>query len=79
MSDIPRDVGGDHLAPSADSTDASDFPNVALPQSLDSLPPIERKYGMDARSEPTQEGIEHLCQVWAEVGRAILMRRRAAP
>ena len=79
MRDIPKDVGEDPLAQTDDFRDGGDFPNVALPQSLDSLPPIERKYGMDARSEPTQEGIEHLCQVWAEVGRAILMRRRAAP
>ena len=71
-------VDEDPVAPSAESRDAPDSTKVALPQSLDELPPIERKYGMDARSQPTQEDIEHLCKVWAEIGRAILMRRRAA-
>ena len=44
---------------------------------LDKLPPIERKYGMDAGFEANQHDVEHLCKVWAEVGRAVLMRRGA--
>ena len=31
---------------------------------------------MDYRSEITQQDIEHLCKVWAEVGREILYRRQ---
>lgn len=31
---------------------------------------------VDARNEPSQADIEHLCNVWAEVGRAILTRRQ---
>ena len=45
---------------------------------LDKLPPIERKYGADAGFETTQQDIEHLCKVWAEVGRSILSRRQQA-
>ena len=46
--------------------------------SLDKSPPLERKYGVDAEIQPTQQEVGHLCNVWAEVGRAILMRRRGA-
>ena len=78
MIDHSRDIGQDPLASIADARDAADSPRVVPPQSLDTLPLIERKYGMDAQNEPTLESIEHLCMVWAKVGRAILMRRRAA-
>jgi len=79
MSDHSRDIGQDPLAPIADSRDAADSPTVGPPQPLASLPLIERKYGIDARNEPNQDGIEHFRKVWAKVARAILMRRRAAP
>ena len=46
--------------------------------SLDKSPPLERKYGVDAEIQPTQQEVDHPCNVWAEVGRAILMRRRGA-
>ena len=46
--------------------------------SLDKSPPLERKYSVDAEIQPTQQEVDHLCNVWAEVGRAILMRRRGA-
>ncbi len=35
----------------------------------------ERKCVPDVGTEPAQGDIDHLCQVWAEVGRAILLRR----
>ena len=46
--------------------------------SLDKSPPLERKYGVDAEIQPTQQEVDHLCNVWAEVRCAILMRRRGA-
>ena len=54
----------------------ADFPNMTPPQSLDKLPPTERQYNLDSRNEANRQDVEHLCKVWAEVGRAILMRRR---
>lgn len=73
-----RDLEEDPSAPATDSHDGADSSKGTPPKSLDELPHIERKYGMDAQSEPNQEDIDHLCNVWAAVGRAILMRRRAA-
>ncbi|MDA1226954.1 MAG: hypothetical protein O3A33_03185 [Chloroflexi bacterium] len=32
----------------------------------------------DATTEPAEADIEQLCKVWAEVGRAILIRRKQA-
>ena len=55
-----------------DVNDGAQLPGGNLPESLDKLPLLERQYGMDAGLSD----IEHLCKVWAEVGRAILMRRR---
>ena len=52
-------------------------PDQQLINRLDKLSLIERKYGMDAGFEATQNDFEHLCKVWAEVGRAVLMRREA--
>ena len=78
MSDHSRAIGQDPLASIADSRDSADSPTVGPPHSLDSLPLIERKYGIDARSEPSQGDIEHLCKVWAGVVRAILTRRQQA-
>ena len=46
---------------------------------LDKLPQIERKCKVGAGTKPDLEDIERLCRIWAEVGRVILMRRRAAP
>ncbi len=46
---------------------------------LDKLAQIERKCDVGAEIRPDLEEVERLCRVWAEVGRAILMRRRAAP
>ena len=40
------------------------------------LPPTERICDSDADAEPAQADVDHLCQVWAEVGRAILLRRK---
>ena len=77
MRDIPKDISEDSLAQTDDFWDGGDSSKVTLRQSLDALPLIERKYGMDARSEPSRGEIEHLCKVWADVGRAILKRRRA--
>ena len=37
--------------------------------------PIERIYDADASPIVDPEAVERLCQVWAEVGRAILLRR----
>ena len=79
MSDHPRDLGEDSMAPTTDSQDGANFPKVTPSQSLDKVPLIERKYGIDALHQPNQHDIEYLCKVWAEVGRAILLRRRAAP
>jgi hypothetical protein len=45
------------------------------PEPLDKSPQHEGKYA-DAGVEPVQADIEHLCKVWAEVGRAILLRRK---
>lgn len=78
MSDHPRDLGQDPLAPTGDFRNGADSLKVTLPQSLDKLPTIERKYGVDAGIETTQQDIEHLCKVWAEVGRAIISRRQQA-
>ena len=64
------------MSPTADSRGSAE---PRLPQSLDKLPLVERKYPVDAGVEITRHDVEHLCKVWAEVGRAILMRRRAAP
>ena len=36
----------------------------------------ERKCVPDVGTDPAQGDIEHLCRVWAEVGRAILTRRQ---
>ena len=79
MSDHPRGLGEDSMAPTTDSRDGANYPKGTLPQALAKLPPIERKYGVDARNKPVQQDIEYLCKFWAEVGRAVLMRRRAAP
>ena len=46
---------------------------------LDKLPQVERKCNLGAGTTPDPVDVERLCRVWAEVGRAILMRRRAAP
>ena len=70
------DLGEYPLAPTADSRRAAAPPTARLPQSLDKLPLIEGKYGTDAGSEITQPDVEHLCKVWAAVGRAILSRRQ---
>ena len=75
MSDHLRDIGGDPVIPIADSRLGEASPEETPPQSLDKSPSLERKYGLDARSEPTHEGMEHLCRVWGEVIRAILLRR----
>ena len=40
---------------------------------LDTPLPLEREY---PDVEPTEADIEHLFEVWAEVGRAILIRRK---
>ncbi len=45
-------------------------------QGLDKSPQAERKCVPDAGTDPAQGDIEHLCRVWAEVGRAILTRRQ---
>ena len=42
---------------------------------LDKLPQVERTYG-DATLTATPQAIERLCQVWGEVGQAILARRK---
>ena len=44
-----------------------------LPERLDLSAQPERKY---ADAEPTDADIERLCEIWAEVGRAILRRRK---
>lgn len=46
---------------------------------LDKPLQTERKYVPDSGHEPTQIELERFCKTFAEVGRAILMRRRAAP
>ena len=46
------------------------------PQGLDKSPLSEGKYVPDVGNDPAQWDIERLCRVWAEVGRAILLRRR---
>ena len=45
-------------------------------QRLDKSPQAEHKWVPDAGTDPAQGDIEHLCRVWAEVGRAILTRRQ---
>lgn len=67
-------LGEAPLSPTADSRGAAE---LRLPQSLDKLPLIERKYPVDAGIEINRHDVEHLCKVWAEVGRAVLLRRRA--
>ncbi len=51
-------------------------PEARTPQGLDKSPQAEGKWVLDPGTDPTQRGIEHLCRVWAEVGRAILTRRK---
>ena len=46
-----------------------------VPSQLDNCGQSERKCG-DAGTEPTQADIQHLCRIWAGVGRAILLRRK---
>ncbi len=47
----------------------------SVPQ-LDCSSPIEHTCDPDADVEPTQADIEHMIIEWAEVGRAILVRRK---
>jgi hypothetical protein len=42
---------------------------------LDSSVELVRIYG-DACSDPAQSDVQRLCYIWAEVGRAILARRK---
>ena len=53
-----------------------DSANRLSSQSLDNGLQIERICVPDADVEPTQAGIEHMLSEWAEVGRAILFRRK---
>ena len=69
------DIGEDPLVTTADSGEAVYPCRMRLPQPLAILPLLERKCGMDAGFEATQGDAEHLCKIWAEVGRAVLMRR----
>ena len=46
---------------------------------LDKPLQVERKYVPDSVHEPAQIEVERICKTFADVGRAILMRRRAAP
>ncbi len=43
---------------------------------LDSSSHIEHTCEPDADAQPTQADIEHMLTEWAEVGRAILVRRK---
>ena len=54
-------------------------PDAEPTNPLDKLPQVERKFNEGARTKPGLEDVERLCRVWAEVARAILMRRKAAP
>ena len=47
-----------------------------LPLPLEKWPPLEPIYVPDADVDLAQGDIDHLCKVWAEVGRAILTRRK---
>ena len=38
--------------------------------------PVVQIYVPDVGTEPAQADVDHLCRVWAEVGRAILSRRQ---
>ena len=76
MNDHPGDLSEDDpLAPTAYSLDGTVSAKVRSSQSLAILPLLERKCGMDAGFGATQEDAEHLCKIWAEVGRAVVMRR----
>ena len=45
---------------------------------LDSFPPVSNTCPPDADPFQDAAAIERMCRVWAEVGRAILLRRRYA-
>ena len=67
---------GDDPSDNASFAEVVELPQHSPPQPLDKESQIERKYVPDAGAAPAQADIQRLCSIWAEVGRAILLRRQ---
>ncbi len=54
------------------------LPGKQLDQEGLAISPTGEPICGDATTEPAQADIQRLCRIWAEVGRAILLRRKQA-
>ena len=70
--------GDDPSGDNAFSAEVVELPQHSPQHPLDKESQIERKYVPDAGAAPAQADIQRLCHIWAEVGRAILLRRKRA-
>lgn len=76
----PGPHGGFQMAEAKRRSSVGARPTVAR-RALDDSPPLEACMSDDGDLPPTafDAAVEHLCREWAEVGRAILARRKARP
>jgi hypothetical protein len=75
---IPPNSGDGSTGGTASSAEADSLSKQSSAPPLDKAPRKERKYLHDAGTAPAPADIQRLCRIWAEVGRAILLRRQPA-